>query len=121
MSFRLVWHVPMYVIAAGWEKGQERFLIELEYNLEIAAMRIKSYAQANHPWQNRTGDAERDFSVEVVDGYKSMTMEHGVPYGKFLESMQGGRFGVIPMTFTYGKPIVQEAMQRALDQSYGNL
>lgn len=119
MSFRLVWHAPMEVIETGLRKGQERFLIELDYNLEIAAIRIKSYAQASHPWENRTGDAEQLFSVEYGD--RKMIMEHGVPYGKFLESMQGGRFGVIPMTFTYGKPIVVEAMQRSLDQAYSNL
>lgn len=120
-NFYVTWPIPMYVIEQGWKKGRERFIIELEFNLASAARRIEGYAKANHPWRNRTGDAEREFSVEIVDGHKKMTMGHGVPYGKFLEAMQGGRFGVIPMTLTYGKPVVQEALQKALDQSYGAL
>lgn len=119
-NFVVSWPVPMYVIEHGFQKGRERFLIEIEYNLEVAAHRIKSFAQSNHPWGNRTGDAERLFEVEMV-GHQKMEMGHGVPYGKYLEAMQGGRFGVIPMAFTYGKPIIHEAMQRALDQSYGAL
>lgn len=118
MSFRVVWTVPMYVIEHGFARGRERFLIELDFNLGEAARSIQAFAQANHVWENRTGDAEREFSVEYTD--KRMTMEHGVPYGKFLESMQGGRFGVIPMTFTYGKPLISDAMQRALDQAYSS-
>lgn len=120
-NFIVSWPIPMYVIEQGFRKGRERFLIEIEYNLEVAARRIKSFVDSNHPWENRTGDAERLFRVEMVDGYKKMEMGHGVPYGKYLEAMQGGRYGVIPMAFTYGKPIVNEAMQRALDQSYGAL
>lgn len=120
-NFIVSWPVPMYVIEQGFRKGRERFLIEIEYNLGIAAARIKSFAQSNHPWENQTGDAERLFNVEMVGGYQKMEMGHGVPYGKYIEGMQGGRFGVIPMAFTYGKPIVNEAMQRALDQSYGAL
>lgn len=116
MGFRIVWHVPMYVIEHGFAQAQERFIHGLDYNLTIAAGRIQSYAQQNHVWQNRTGDAEREFAVEYGD--KKMTMEHGVPYGKYLESMQGGRFGVIPMSLTYGKPIVNEALQRSLDEAF---
>lgn len=116
MSFRVVWNVPMYVIEHGFAKGRESFMSNFEFNMSEAARNIGSFVRTNHPWQNRTGDAEREFNVEYGD--KRMVMEHGVPYGKYLESMQGGKFGIIPAAFTYGKPIIQEAMQRSLDQAY---
>lgn len=117
--FRVEWTVPMSVLAAGWAKGREVFETELEFRLSQVAQRLQSYARSNHVWQNRTGDAENQFSVEMNWGDRMMVMQHGVPYGKYLEGMQGGRFAIIPATFTYGEPLVVEAMQAALDQAYG--
>ena len=119
MSFRVTWTVPMYVIEHGWARGRERFLMELDFNLSEAARNMESWARGNHVWQNRTTDAEQTFTVEYESGARKMSMGHGVPYGKFLESMQGGRFGIIPALFTYGKPVVNEALQKSLDQAYG--
>lgn len=116
---RVEWTVPMSVLAAGWAKGREVFENELDFRLGEVARRMESWARSNHVWQNRTGDAEREFSVEFNYGSRVMVMEHGVPYGKYLEGMQNGRFAIIPGTFTYGQPLVVEAMQAALDQAYG--
>lgn len=116
-GYRLRWHPPMYIIEAGVRKSRERFLIELEFEMGMAANDLQTFAQQNHPWQNRTGDAERLFKVEAQDRGQTITMEHGVYYGRYLEAMQGGRYGVIPMTFTYGKSIISDHLQRSLDRT----
>ena len=116
MSFRVSWPIPMYVIEHGFARGREQFLINFDFNMSEASRQIGSFVRTNHVWQNRTGDAERLFKVEYAE--KRITMEHGVPYGIFLENMQAGRFGIIPAAFTYGKPVIQAAMQKSLDQAY---
>lgn len=119
MGFRVVWNVPMYVLEHGIRRGRDRFLMEVDFEMEMAASNIGSWVRGNHPWQNRTGDAERLFNVEYrSSGARRMIMEHGVYYGIYLETMQGGRYGILPGALTYGKPIVSEGLQRALDKAF---
>ena len=49
---------------------------------------MKSYAQANAPWQDRTGDARRNLDFHLNPGKTSGTIvgRHGVPYGGYLET-----------------------------------
>lgn len=116
MALVLEWIVPMDTLADDFARRRERFVSSFGTNMNDVTQRMQSYAQSNHPWQNRTGDAERLFSVQYTD--LLMVIEHGVPYGIHLENMQGGRFGIIPATLTHGKPIIQEAMTRSLAEAY---
>lgn len=68
--------------------------------LEIAndySPQIADYMKQNHPWQNRTGEAERQLGSEVIELVNEVVIAfgHGVDYGIFLETMQGGRFAII--------------------------
>ncbi len=85
--------------------------------LEEAAIRIVERMQHEHPWTNRTGEAERSLQCEVFDAPGPRTRLiafHGVPYGKFLETMQGGRFAVLFPTMRSEWPRVLAALRARL-------
>lgn len=67
-----------------------------------------AWAQANHEWDNRTTDAEKGLRGFVVNGpgRSVIWLGHGVPYGIWLEIMQGGRFGVLAPTILRFAPRV---------------
>lgn len=65
---------------------------------------IELYAKANHPWTNRTGNAERGLHADVTtsaNGWsQTVTLSHGsdIYYGYYLENSMGKRFAVIEPT-----------------------
>lgn len=69
-----------------------------------------AYAQENHPWENDTGDAENLLQAAVIDNEDKDTtvvwLAHGVPYGIWLEVMQGGRFAILlPTVYKFAPEI----------------
>lgn len=86
---------------------------------------MEAYAKENHPWQNRTGDAERG-----LEGYHGgygdfgragetahfAAVKHGddVPYGIWLETAHGGRWGIIQRTLEAFKDETSRRMKTAL-------
>lgn len=93
-------------------RGKQMFLKGLQDELAGVARAMQKYAQGNHPWQNRTGDAERLFTVRVVGDF-TIEARHGVYYGIFLEYSNGGRYGVMPITMAFGVKEVMDAIRRA--------
>lgn len=73
-----------------------------------AALNIKTYAQNNAPWTDRTGDARKllDTAVELDKGEVTLLLGHGVEYGKWLELIQDGRFAIIMDTLEQYAPVV---------------
>jgi hypothetical protein len=65
--------------------------------LEEQAIVVEARMKAEHPWRNRTGAAEANLQCEVFDqgGRSRLIAFHGVPYGKYLETMQQGRFAIL--------------------------
>jgi hypothetical protein len=102
-------------LAAGIDRGEHRFRQLLDSNMSAAAELGTAYARANHPWRNQTGDAERLFLVENVNNGLGLRVSHGVFYGVYLEFKNGGRYAVIPAVMQYMGPIVQHAMQDAVE------
>jgi hypothetical protein len=94
-----------------WLRVEERLAEELE---RVGQMMV-DYARGNHPWTNRSGQAERElhFRVEVGSSF-SLTLAHGAPHGVYLEYRWAGRWGVIPQTMTYGYPLIARALLSAL-------
>lgn len=70
-----------------------------EKALEMA-QEILDYAQANAPWEDRTGDARRLLDVDVSDEGDAVIIQlyHQVDYGLWLEVIQSGRFAIIMPT-----------------------
>jgi len=83
--------------------------------LEDEAEIIKERMQNEHKWENRTGAAEAGLDCQVFDagGFKiRLVAFHGVPYGRFLETMQGGKFAVLLPTMRSEWPRVLARLRR---------
>ena len=61
---------------------------------------VLGYAQANAPWNDRTGAARDGLGTEVYeeDGEIYLELYHSVDYGQWLEVIQNGRFAIIMPT-----------------------
>lgn len=81
--------------------GVERYRRRLEQTIYTTAQEIArevtAWEKANHPWQNRTGEAERTIHCIAVQEGPLIGLEnrHIVFYGKFLELRNEGRFAIL--------------------------
>lgn len=83
--------------------GLRQFETAIDRNMHLISGRITSEMQtwardeANHPWANRTGNAERGLHTwnEQESGVHTIYLSHGVDYGLELETRAGGKWGVI--------------------------
>lgn len=68
---------------------------------EQMAADMLNYMQANAPWEDRTGMARGLLSSKVVHGDENtstITVAHGVAYGIYLETWDGGSLAIIAPT-----------------------
>jgi hypothetical protein len=72
----------------------------VEDRLLTEAANMQDYAQANAPWSDRTGEARAGLTAEVDSdkGNVYVSLFHTVDYGRWLETIQGGRFAIIMPT-----------------------
>ncbi len=68
--------------------------------LERQADRLRSQMKQEASWQDRTGAARRQLLAEVEQDEQkvALVLSHGVPYGKYLELSNGGRYAIIGPT-----------------------
>lgn len=63
------------------------------------------YARTNAPWEDFTGDARAElhspFITTAANGDKTVILAHGVSYGIHLETLDGGRLGIIAQTIDH--------------------
>lgn len=75
----------------------DSYVSKLSRDMEI-------YAKQNHPWTNRTGNAERGLNTSVSKSSagwtQSISLSHGsdIYYGVYLENSMGRRFAIIEPT-----------------------
>lgn len=83
----------------AWFDGPEWDAVAEEVMKE-SARRVDAEAQANAPWEDRTGDARSGLTADVTnqDGIVELTLYHTVDYGLWLEVIQNGRFAIIMPT-----------------------
>lgn len=82
------------------------------------ATRVQEYAQANAPWADRTGAARAGLTADSSfdGGVITITLEHSVDYGEWLEVIQDGRFAIImPTLELLGPQIIHEAGGHVMD------
>lgn len=77
---------------------------------------MENYAKANAPWDDRTGDARDRLHTVVVHDERTDTstvwLAHGVGYGIWLETMQGGKFSIIlPTIQEFSKRLVSKVVE----------
>lgn len=99
----------MYVVWQGLENVitlPDQMAADLHRATDAAVAKLQddmvAFAQANAPWVDYTGDARAELHspaiIEEADGSKTIVLAHGVDYGVYLETMDGGIFGIIPRT-----------------------
>ena len=68
---------------------QQQYRPILQAYMVNKAQEMEQYMKSNHPWQNRTGNAERGLSAKLTSSkaqyVQTITLAHGVPYGVYLE------------------------------------
>lgn len=86
---------------------------------EQGATKLRSYAQSNAPWTDRSGSARTRLNAYVsaiANGYR-ITLAHGVDYGIWLELAHEKRFAIIPQTLEYvGTNQIMPAFERFLER-----
>ena len=86
---------------------------------EQGATQLRSYAQSNAKWTDRTGSARQRLNAYVSatgNGYR-ITLAHGVEYGIWLELAHEKRFSIIPQTIHYvGSTSIMPAFERFLER-----
>jgi hypothetical protein len=80
-------------------KGVEKTMKEaLRVVCDAAAKKMETWAKENHPWQNRTGNAEQKLHGEGYwenDTNLTCAVMHCVDYGVWLELAHAKRFAVL--------------------------
>lgn len=88
-----------------------------EQTLRIAdaiAEDVWLYMVQNHPWTNRTGEAEEKLHAEAVRVAEHMVAiyaAHGAAHGIWLEIRWGGRWGIIPEALQAAYPRIMRELR----------
>jgi hypothetical protein len=97
LTFDLTWESHPDLLEEAVGVYSAAFWANLSELFDYWKDELKAYAKENHPWKNRTGDAERELDAEVeevMDGF-ILSLFHGVPYGVYLEM---GEYAIINPT-----------------------
>lgn len=99
---------------------------KIENHLSDACRELENYMKQNHPWENRTGEAERGLSANFYEDnltgndqipvIMGISLEHGVYYGMYLELAMETRFAILEPTARLKGPEVFNSMQGLLDR-----
>lgn len=104
-------------IVMGLESVQNRASQNFVQYMRRRADEIEVYMKQNHPWQNRTGRAERGLHTtvdEVVTGGEALVQigllhDEGTWYWRHLEYGMGRRFAIIePTQRVFGPKLLNE-------------
>lgn len=87
------------------------------------AQEMEQYMKSNHPWRNRTGNAERGLSAKLTSSkaqyVQTITLAHGVPYGVYLEYSMERRFAIIEPTMRLMGPRIVDDLSMQLGMFVG--
>lgn len=79
---------------------------------------VTVWEKANHPWKNRTGEAERRIHCIALREGTKVVLEnrHMVPYGKWLELRWNGRYAILMVALRrFWAQAMQNIVQRVHD------
>lgn len=82
--------------------------------LDQLAQQVQDYAQANAPWEDRTGAARDGLTAEhVSDGLfrDAIVLYHTVDYGIWLEVRWSGQYAIIIPTIEHMGPVVMGELE----------
>lgn len=103
-------------IARTGERAKTHALVPY---LERQADRLRGQMKQEAPWTDRTGAARRQLLAEVEqDAQKvALVLSHGVPYGKYLELSNGGRYAIIGPTVMKEGWAIMRGMAGLMDRA----
>ena len=105
------WRTPPSELIKGIDRYEKDLMAEIEDLLRRFAPEIETYAKANAPWQNQTGNA-RQTLFTVVEAQKDrviLYLSHTMSYGVYLELRWQGRWAIIMRTLqAHESPIMNE-------------
>ena len=116
-------------IVMGLESIQNRASQNFVQYMQRRADEIEAYMKQNHPWQNRTGRAERGLHTtvdEVTTGGEALVQiglfhDEGTWYWHHLEYGMGRRFAIIePTQRIFGPKLLNELNLFELYRFTGN-
>ena len=116
-------------IVMGLESVQNRASQNFVKYMQRRADEIEVYMKQNHPWQNRTGRAERGLHTtvdEVITGGEALVQigllhDEGTWYWRHLEYGMGRRFAIIePTQRVFGPKLLNELNLSELYRFTGN-
>lgn len=116
-------------IVMGLESVQNRASQNFVQYMQRRADEIEVYMKQNHPWQNRTGRAERGLHTsvdEVITGGEALVQigllhDEGTWYWRHLEYGMGRRFAIIePTQRVFGPKLLNELNLSELYRLTGN-
>lgn len=88
--------------------------VRITQKLRGIAQEATDHAQSNAPWNDITGRARAGLHSELTrepDGIV-LVLSHTMDYGKWLETIQGGKYAIImPTLRAIGPRLMQEAMR----------
>lgn len=103
----------------GLEKMGARADAAVRVFAEQGAIKMRSNAQRNAKWTDRSGNARLRLNAYVSameNGYR-ITLAHGVDYGIWLELAHEKWFSIIPQTINYvGTFDIMPAFERFLER-----
>lgn len=89
---------------SGLNNGLSQFISKADTAIrmyaETGAQKLRSYAQENRRWTDRTSHARQRLNAYVTkmdNGYR-ITLAHGVDYGIWLELAHEKKYSIIPET-----------------------
>lgn len=110
MAVRVDFPVEKNQIRVKFTKMRPILRIRSQAYMKRRAKEIEKYMKANHPWRNRTGNAERGLKSVVTASPQGMsvriTCSHSVPYGIYLEEYYEKRFAIIEPTIRIKGPSI---------------
>lgn len=113
----IVWYTSPTVLAEQVGDMRASFLDILSEEMEAAAEEALDWMRGNHPWTNRTHQAENELAATVEDSGQVVTLENAAPHGIYLEFKYGGKWGVIRPALTATAPGFRDAMEATLHRT----
>lgn len=117
MASGIVWKRSPAALVQGLGQYEQRLIAALDALALYWTAPLEASAKANAPWTDRTGNARQTlFSVreaerEVVRIYLS----HGVPYGKWLELCNSGRYAIVMKTLQRHYGPIMDSVRRLVE------
>lgn len=101
--------MKLRIYSAGAKSSLDSYTSKIRQEME-------TYAKNNHPWTNRTGNAERGLHTDLDSSgsgwSQTIKLSHGpdIWYGYYLENSMGKRFAIIEPTMRVFYPRVMSEL-----------